>query len=371
MFQAKHAMLPVATHDEFAREEFCSTLRQMFTSELWPANREVYDHQLPKFVAQHGRAPGSFREARELMNETFYWRGTQLVGRAAQEMLWDTVGESVERQLDVLNAKAAKPPRKPRGSLRLNPKLKIPKYIDAVDIHVMPGNFHTELCEGDVFAGALYDRGVYVFSFGGLGPYNAGLGTTMSGYIKSAFPTFKPRRILDIGCGPGFTTTAFVDAFPDAEVHALDIGAPQVRYGHSRAESLGKRIHFSQQDGTDTDYPDGHFDLVYSCLVTHECPVPVIKGIFRECHRLLKPGGMMIHDGATPIVKDPGTELMTSYFGHNINEPFSVGMAELDYRKAFSEAGFAEDKFFEGVCPPAYLKEQLKFVSYVGSLKGQ
>jgi SAM-dependent methyltransferase len=369
MFQAKHAALPEASHDEFAREEFCGTLRSVFTTELWPANREIYDQQLPRYIKQHGHEPRNFREAREMMNSTFYWRGSQLVGRAAQELLWDTVGESVERQLDQLNAKAAKPARKPLGSLRLNPALKMPKYIEAVDIHAMPGNFHTELCEGDVYAGALYDRGVYVFSFGGLGPYNAGLGTTMSGFIKQQFPKFKPQKILDIGSGPGFTTTAFVDAFPKAEVHALDVGAPQVRYGHLRAESLGKRVHFSQQDGTHTDYPDASFDLVYSCLVTHECPVPVIKAMFRECHRLLKPGGMMIHDGMSPKPRDTGTQLMTSFFGHNVNEPFSVGMMELDYRKAFTQAGFPEDAFFEGVCPPAYLKEQLKFVSYVGAFK--
>ena len=369
MFQTQHAMLPKATHDEFAREEFCSTLRSVFTTELWPANSEVMKNHLAQHVAKHGQPPKSFREAREMMNESFYWRGTQLVGRAAQELLWDTVGESIERQLDELNAKAAKPLKKPLGSLRVNPQLVIPKYIQAVDIHAMPGNFHTELCENDVFAGALYDRGVYVFSFGGLGPLNAGLGATMSGFIKSTYPNFKPKCILEIGCGPGFTTTAFVDAFPAAEVHALDISAPMVRYGHARAESLGKRVHFSQADAVHTDYPDNHFDLVYSCLVLHECPVPVIKGIFRECHRLLKPGGMMLHDGASPQEHDVGTELMMSFFAHNVNEPFSIGMSDLDYRKAYVEAGFSDAKFFEGACPPAYLKEQLKSVSYVGSFK--
>ena len=54
MFQAKHAGLPEATHDEFAREEFCGTLRSVFTTELWPANREIYDQQLPQYVKQHG-----------------------------------------------------------------------------------------------------------------------------------------------------------------------------------------------------------------------------------------------------------------------------------------------------------------------------
>ncbi len=370
MYQAKHGILPTETHDEFAREEFCGTLRRLFTTELWPANRELYEQvAAPAFQQKHGRPPQSFREAREAMQQTFYWRGTNLVGRAAQELLWDTVGESIERQLDELEARATTIPHGTGGSLRVNPSLPMPRYIDAVDIHAMPGNFHTELSRGDLFAGALYDRGVYFFSYGGLGETNEGLGVTMAGFLRQQLPQVRPARFLDVGCGPGFTTVGFVDAYPEAEVHAIDLAAPQVRYGHLRAESLGKKIHFSQQDGQRTDFPDGHFDLVYTCLVLHECPVPVIRSMFAEAHRLLRPGGVMLHDGATPVKKDVATELMTSYFGHNINEPFSVGMADLDYRAAFVDAGFHAASYFEGRCPPAYLKEQLKFVSYVGAVR--
>ena len=246
----------------------------------------------------------------------------------------------------------------------------MPKYIEAVDIHVMPGNFQTELCEDDVYAGALYDRGVYRFSFGGLGPRNDNLGQTMAGFIRQEFPDFRPRRILDIGCGPAFTTLPFNDLFPDAEVHAIDIGAPQVRYAHRRAEALGKRLLVSQQDGTQTDYPDGHFDLVFTCLVLHECPLPVIKGVFRECHRLLAKGGLTLHDGyentaaATPMVS-----LMSSFFAHNINEPFSLGVQDFDYRAALVEAGFAPDRYVSGTRPPAYLKGHLPPIGYVGAFK--
>ena len=52
MFQDQHAALPVASHDEFAREEFCASLRKLFTTELWPANRDLYGAQLlPAFQA--------------------------------------------------------------------------------------------------------------------------------------------------------------------------------------------------------------------------------------------------------------------------------------------------------------------------------
>ena len=369
MFQADHALLPDATHDEGAREDFCASLRKMFTTELFTGTRTIYTEKLlPQFERTHGRKPESVREASELMESSFYYRGSNVVGRAIQELVWDTVGESIERQLPEL-IERAKPKPDALGTLRTNPNMPMPRYIDAVDIHVMPGNFHTELGQDDVFAGALYDRGVHVFSFGGLGDQNDGLGVAMAAWVREHYPDFQPKRILDIGCGPGFTTISWKDAFPDAEVHGIDVGAPQVRYAHGRAESLGTEIHFSQQDGTATDFPDGYFDLVVSMLVTHECPVPVIKGLFKEAHRLLAPGGMTLHEGGASPLDDPFESLMTSWFGINANEPFSVGFKALDFEAAFVDAGFASDKFFRGSREPVYLKGQLPPISLVGATK--
>ena len=82
--------------------------------------------------------------------------------------MWDSVGESVERQLAGLIRKS-KSFKKARGTLRLDPDLQLPRYLTAVDIHFMPGNYSTELTDDDVFAGAIYDRGVYLRSLGGIG----------------------------------------------------------------------------------------------------------------------------------------------------------------------------------------------------------
>ena len=369
MFQLDHAALPKATHDEFAREEFCASLRKVFTTELFPGASDVYYKKvLPEFEHRHGRAPGSPKEAKAAMEESFYFRGMNVVGRAAQELLWDVVGESIERQADDLSA-LAKPKPGELGTLRLNPDLEIPRYIDAVDIHVMPGNFHTELADDDVFAGALYDRGVYVFSFGGLGEKNDGLGVAQALLIKERFPDFKPRRILDVGCGPGFTTLPWKDHFPEAEVHGIDVGAPQVRYAHARAEALGSEVHFSQQNGVATDFPDGHFDLIASMLVTHECPQPVIRGLFKEAHRLLAPGGVMLMDGGAAKPNDAYAEMMNHWFGMNANEPFSTGFKALDMREAVVGAGFAPSDYFTAQREPVYLKGQLPPISFFGAVK--
>ena len=368
--QTAHSLLPKSTHDEAARENFAASLRKMFTNELFPGTRKLYETRLlPTFEAEHGRKPANVKEVEAMMEESFYYRATNLLGRTAQELVWDTVGESIERQLDTLIDNALPRPTD-LGTLKVDPTLPIPRYVQAVDIHVMPGNFHTELAPDDVFAGALYDRGVHVFAFGGLGDRNDGYGHAIVAYLKEHFPDLAPRRILDIGCGIGSATIPLAEAYPDAEVHGIDVAAPMVRYAHGRAESLGVKAHFSQQDMTDLDFPDGHFDLVVSIIVTHEAPVPVLRQMLAECHRVLASGGVMLHDGKFGSARpEPIDQLMMSWFGNNANEPFSHAFKQLDFSVEFERAGFATEKLFTGTRPAVYLQGQLPPVSFIGAVR--
>ena len=367
--QARHAILPTQTHDEFARESFASSMRKFFTEEVFPGNRRLYaEHLRPAFEAEHGRPPQTRKEVKDLMNGTFYYRAGTLLGRASQELLWDVVGESVERQLEDLKAKV--PKGATLGTLRVNPNLEMPPYIEAVDIHVMPGNFHTEITEHDVYAGALYDRGVHVFSYGGLGEYNHALGEVFASFFKERFPELQPKRVLDMGCGCGFSTVPFKLAYPDAEVYGIDIGAPMVRYAHARAESLGVAIHFSQQNAAHTDFPDGYFDVVYSALVHHECPMKVIEETLHEGYRLLAPGGVMYHDGIKRKPDtDPFQQFLGSWFTNNNNEPFENAAREVDFEGSCIAAGFRPEDLFSGTREQVYLKGQLPPIPFRGAIK--
>lgn len=370
MTQTAHAVLPRSTHDEASREEFTASLRKLFTTELFPGTRKLYETRLlPAFEAEHGRKPVSAKEVETLMNESFFYRATNLIGRTAQELVWDTVGESIDRQLDTLIYNA-KPSSKDLGTLTLDPSLPMPNYIEAVDIHVMPGNFHTEIAPDDVFAGALYDRGVHVFAFGGLGDCNDGYGQAIVAYLKDKFPDLLPRRILDIGCGIGSATLPLAESYPDAEVYGIDVAAPMLRYAHGRAESLGVKAHFSQQDMTALQFPDGHFDLVVSIIVTHEAPVRILRKMLAECHRVLAPGGVMLHDGKFGTAEpEPIDQLMMSWFGSNANEPFSFAFKKLDFSVEFIRAGFAPEKLFSGTRPAVYLQGQLPPVTFIGAVR--
>ena len=52
-------------------------------------------------------------------------------------------------------------------------------------------------------------------------------------------------RILDLGCGVGHGTLPYADAFPEAELHAIDVAQPMLRYAFGRANAMGKSVHFA------------------------------------------------------------------------------------------------------------------------------
>ena len=74
---------------------------------------------------------------------------------------------------------------------------------------------------------------------GALGPENNLTGDTLVAYLREKHPDFKPQRIVDMGCAIGNSTVVWGRAFPKAELHGIDVGAPVLRYAHARAESPG------------------------------------------------------------------------------------------------------------------------------------
>ena len=344
--QFQHQMLPQATHDELARQNFVNSLKGYITRQISPGNKVLYEKQLkPRFEQEHQRPPKDRQEVRRLMQHEPYYRMWGALRRTAQELMWESVNTSIERQISDL-IERAKNKDQPLGSLVLDPDLPTPAYHSAVDIHCMPGGYHSEYTEDDIAAGALYDRGVYLYVTGRLGPLNDDMGqAVVQNYLLPEHPNLQPRKILDLGCSVGHSTLPYVDAYPNAEVYAIDVAAPMVRYAHARAEVLGKRVHFSQQNAEHTNFPDESFDLIVSHILLHEASPPAIANILRECHRLLAPGGLMVHAEA-PLYRDmdPYSAFMFDWETQNNNEPWWSAMRELDLVALTTQAGFKPEQ---------------------------
>lgn len=352
--QRAHAVLPRATHDEAARQAFVQSLKVHLASEVSPGNKQVYESAVkPAIIAEKGRPPADRHEVRQLMRRQPYYQMWSALQRTSQEMMWDSVSTSVERQLDGL-VEAARRHSSQLGSLRLDPSLPIPSYHQAVDIHCQPGGYHAELCADDVSAGAIYDRAVHVYAMGRMGDLNDDLGASAVAWLRRTHPDFKPRRILDMGCSVGHSTLPYVDAFPEAEVHGIDVGPSMLRYAHARAESLGKRVHYSQQNAEQTDFESGSFDLVVSHILLHETSAKALPRIMREIQRLLRPGGMMIH-AEVPQYEgmDPYDAFMLDWDTYNNNEPFWGATHDTDLVKLAADAGFEPGRVFQVMTPSA------------------
>ena len=365
--QVQHDMLPTATHDELARQNFVQSLKVHLATKVSPGNKTIYERNAaPRFEREHQRPPQDRHEVRSVMKDEPYYQMWSTLLRTSQEMMWDSVNVSVERQLPELRQRAVTKGNA-LGSLTLNPDLEIPSYHTAVDIHCQPGGYHTELGQEDVAAGATYDRAVYIYAMGRLGQMNDEMGQSVALHLKEQHPDFKPTRILDIGCTVGHSTLPYVDIYPDAEIHAIDVGAPVLRYAHARAEALGKRVHFSQQNAEQTNFEDGSFDLIVSHIILHETSSKAIRNIMQECHRLLKPGGMVLHQEVPQYEGMPPYDaFILDWDTYNNNEPFWGTVHSMDLQKLAEEAGFAADNVIQAMIPSALERMKARTKKFQG-----
>ncbi len=345
--QADHPVLPKPTHDERARQEFAKSLKGFVQQGLLPGLGPVFRGRVaPAFEKAHGRPPADRHDIRRGMVRDLYFQHYAAINRIAQELLWESVIDSIERDLEGLNARAAALSARSAAPLETDPAFEVPRYVTALDIHCMPGGYAGEVAPGDISTGALYDRGVYLYAMGYMGPYNDDMGRSVVNWLKRNMPAFRPGRILDMGCTVGHSTLPYKEGFPEAEVTGIDVAAPQVRYAHARAAGLGLEVGFLQRNAEATGFPDSHFDLVVSHILLHETSGKAMPAIFRECFRILKPGGLMIHADLPPFDRmDPFAQFILDNETWYNNEPFWGAMREVDQIALARAAGFPDARF--------------------------
>ena len=99
-------------------------------------------------------------------------------------------------------------------------------------------------------------------------------------------------RILDAGCGTGFFEMLLAPL--GYEITGIDLTAEMIEKG----QQLLKRHNADNaklmiMDAENTDFPNESFDAVISRNLTWNLPRPALA--YREWHRVLKPGGVLIN----------------------------------------------------------------------------
>ncbi|MFK8051454.1 MAG: methyltransferase domain-containing protein [Woeseiaceae bacterium] len=349
-----HKMTIDMTRDERARRDFVSSLRGHVLVDMADSMHQQYHEEIaPQHEREHGKKPESGPEVHKLMKEQDYFRFYSSIRYNAQEMVWRSVIPPVDRQLEALSSKAKSLDESiGTGSLTLNPALEVPRSVTSLDVHLTPGCYHSEFVDDDVATGAVYDQGLNVFAANMMGEDLCDIGDSMSGFAKVRHPELKPERILDMGCTIGHNTLPWAKTFPDAEVHAIDVAAPALRYAHARAQALDLPVHFRQMNATKLDYPDNHFDVVFSSMFLHELPLKDIRACLKEAHRVLKPGGMLLTMELPPNNQSaPYDSFYLDWDCYYNQEPFYKPFRDQDYAELVTTAGFDADQYFDTVMP--------------------
>jgi ubiquinone/menaquinone biosynthesis C-methylase UbiE len=337
-----------------ARARFVSGLRSYVLNNMASELRQDYEANVePKWLESEGEQPANGWEVLKAIRGSEYFKQYSSLRCATQELVWDTVIDSVENNVERLQEnfeKFSADQSQAQGTLSLNPDLEIPRYADAVDVHLMPGNYGG--VDAAIEPGAIYDHGLNVFAFGMMGKQLNDIGWSMANFFRLKFPDIQPQRIVDVGCTIGHNTVPWKQTFPDAEVHGIDIAAPCLSYAHARAQSMGISIHFHQGRAESLDFEDASVDVVFSSMLLHELPEDVIDAFFAEAFRVLKPGGVLINMELPPNDSlSPYDAFYLDWDCYYNNEPFYKSFRDQSYSGLCSKAGFSEESFFEAVMP--------------------
>jgi len=129
----------------------------------------------------------------------------------------------------------------------------------------------------------------------------------------------KGGRVLEVGCGAGWSSIALARGFPQAQIDALDPDEASIQRARKNAEEAGvlERINFHREAIEETSL-QGPYDLITAFECIHDMPYPV-----KALNRM---HGMVADDGAVLIMDEAVGETLQeniNLIGH-FNYNFSV-----------------------------------------------
>jgi SAM-dependent methyltransferase len=348
----RHALFPETTHDEIERINFLAQINRHLAANVVPGVKQAYEKRVvPAFEANEGRSLANRHEARKALLADPAFQTWSALRRLTMEQRQQAGRWTALRQAEQL-AEKARELTEGDDRLQLNPDLAIPRYVSAVDHHCMPGSYHAEAFPGDVVNGANYDHAGFVTTSGLLGKYSDGGGHAVVRWVQRNLPEFKPRKILEIGGTVGHSSLPLAQAFPEAEMTVVDLGAPVLRYALGRAKSLGvDNVRFVQASGEDLSlFPNASFDWIQTTMFLHELSTASMRRIMAETRRLLRPGGIVLHVEQPQYAPEMPLfeQAMRDWDAYYNNEPFWSRMHEMDLDAEMVGAGFARDQLIHG-----------------------
>lgn len=349
---AKHDLLTQPAGDIAARQRYVLAFKKR-VEQMRRKARVIYDKRIAPDVASQPEGEARDNAILNALYKDDLYQTICTLKLTGQELMWSAISDTVEPAADSLSRRyeALSKSDSRLGSVTLDPELDLPEELKTVHIHLQPGGYLRDEGPTDLLAGAYYEEGGALYSRGQNVGTRESKAECLIRFLGEWKPGFKPARILDMGCSVGASSVPYALAFPDAEVHAIDISPAMLRYGHARAEALGAAVHFHQMDVAHTKFEDNSFDLIVSHNAMHEMSTETQKSMFRESWRLLRPGGICVHQDVPLRFSDLDSyEKAERSFDKWFNgELYWTDYAQNNCKKMFEDAGFDISKGYFGL----------------------
>ncbi len=124
--------------------------------------------------------------------------------------------------------------------------------------------------------------------------YDAAVRHNIAGSLRlvMSLPDGDYARVLDVGCGTGFSSAAMLDRFEVSTLVGVDPAEGMLEIFAAKLEGFsGVEVELRAEDVMGMDVPDGAFDAVISAMALHWFPDK--PGAVARMARALRPGGVM------------------------------------------------------------------------------
>ena len=149
--------------------------------------------------------------------------------------------------------------------------------------------------------------------------FESALAPALAGVPELARALSRPgARVLDVGCGAGWSTIALARAFPTVGAVGIDIDEATVAMASDNVASADLSDRIVIQRGDAVALPAGEFDAAFAFECLHDMPRPV--EVLESIRRALRPGGMLIvmDEAVADEFAPPGTDLERLMYGYSI-----------------------------------------------------
>jgi ubiquinone/menaquinone biosynthesis C-methylase UbiE len=147
-------------------------------------------------------------------------------------------------------------------------------------------------------------------------------------------------KLIDIGCGTGRFLDCLKQVWPRLPVLGLDMSEAYVKFAKQHLIRFS-RINLSVGKAEALPVTDASQDALTSIFVFHELPPKVRRVVFRECARVLKPGGRLILVDSLQHGDQPDYDGLLDLFPQSYHEPYYRSYLNEDFGAMAKSCGLS------------------------------